>query len=541
MLPPPALSSAAPSSSTPPVKLPWWVQLLDGLSTAMAVIVLSNVLFEGVRLRVSDLHLTATSTLRDVLALAALLGVRYWLYPRRPLWRRIGDWAVRAWQSPTRQVVLAPWFASRLMVLAIGYLAVVFLGYPGNGAPPVRISRNELINLPMKWDAGWYLGIALDGYFYNPALDHQQNIAFFPAYPMLTRVGAALLGGRIMSASEVSGVNKTEYAYAQHRGIVLSATLISLAAFAWALVYLYRFAREVLDERAAMGAVLAACAYPFSLFFSAFYTESLFLLTMVGAFYHFRRREWLPAAAWGLVLGLTRPNGCLLSIPLAVLALQQAWRAAHPQADPQAQADAQARRSQARAQDAAAVGDGSVRLPARAGRGLAIDWSEAIRGLAVASMPGIGMLLFSAYLYSLSGRPFVWLEAHEAWGRVYQGIDTLFAYHLGVIAHEGLYQYSLGLPTDMLNAIATVGALLAVWPITRRIGPAYGLLVLLMVLPPLARGGFMSMGRVTSTLFPLFVYLGWRLRGMTRDTLLMASAGLQGFFAALFFTWRPLF
>jgi hypothetical protein len=269
-----------------------------------------------------------------------------------------------------------------------------------------------------------------------------------------------------------------------------------------------------------------ACAYPFSLFFSAFYTESLFLLTMVGAFYHFRRREWLPAAAWGVLLGLTRPNGCLLSIPLAMLAIQQAWRAAHANAIANVDVNASAQGVQA-----AAAARGRV----------AIDWGEAIRGLAVAAMPGVGMLLFSAYLYSLSGRPFVWLEAHEAWGRVYQGIDTLFSYHLGIIAHEGLYQYSQGLPTDMLNGMATVGALLAVWPITRRLGPAYGLLVLLMVLPPLARGGFMSMGRVTSTLFPLFVYLGWRLRGMTRDTLVMASAGLQGFFAALFFTWRPLF
>jgi hypothetical protein len=503
---PPPAPEPAPVPARAPV--PWWVQILDALTIAAAVVVLSNVLFDGVRLRAGDLHITATSVVRDALALGVLLGLRFWLYRPRPVWQRVIDWARDAWQSPTREAVLAPWFASRFLVLLVGYLAVVFFGYPGNGVPPTRISRNELINLPLRWDAGWYLGIALDGYYFSPNLAQQQNVAFFPAYPMLTRVGAALLGGRIMSASEVSGVNKTEYAYAQHRGLVLSATLISLSAFLWALVYLYRFGREVLDERSARVAVLVACAYPFSLFFSAFYSESLFFLTMLGAFYHFRRQEWLPAAAWGLVLGLTRPNGCLLSIPLAVLALQQAW----PQV-------------QARTQTGART----------------IDWPIAIRGLAVAAMPGIGMLLFSAYLGSLTGRPFVWLQAHEAWGRVYEGIDTLFAYHLNIIANEGLYAYSKGLPTDMLNGIATVGALIAVWPVTRRVGVAYGLLMLLMVLPPLARGGFMSMGRVTSTLFPLFLYLGWRLQGMTRDTVIMASAGLQAFFAALFFTWRPLF
>jgi hypothetical protein len=218
---------------------------------------------------------------------------------------------------------------------------------------------------------------------------------------------------------------------------------------------------------------------------------------MLGAFYHFRRKEWLPAAAWGLILGLTRPNGCLISIPLAVLALQDVWQSKR--------------------------------------------YRDAVPGLIVAAMPGIGMLFFSAYLYSLTGRPFVWLQAHEAWGRTYEGIDTLFAYHMNIIAKEGLYAYSQGLPTDMLNGLATVGTLLAVWPVMRRVGVAYGLLMLLMVLPPLMRGGFLSMGRVTSTLFPLFLYLGWRLQGMTRDTVLMAASGLQAFFAALFFTWRPLF
>jgi len=477
--------------------LPLWVDVLDTLTIAAAVVVLSNILFDGVRLRAGDLHLTATSVVRDALALAVVAGARWWLYRRQPVWQRVTDWARASWASPVRQAVLAPWFASRFMVLLVGYLAVVFFGYPGTGVAPERISKNEVINLPLRWDAGWYLGIALDGYYFSPNLARQQNIAFFPAYPMLTRVGAALLGSRIMSAAEATGVNKTEYAYVQHRSIVLAATLISLAAFLWALVYLYRFGRELLDERTASNAVLMACAYPFSLFFSAFYTESLFFLTMLGAFYHFRRKEWLPAAVWGLVLGLTRPNGCLISIPLAVLALQDVWQSKR--------------------------------------------YRDAVPGLIVAAMPGIGMLFFSAYLYSLTGRPFVWLQAHEAWGRTYEGIDTLFAYHMNIIAKEGLYAYSQGLPTDMLNGLATVGTLLAVWPVMRRVGVAYGLLMLLMVLPPLMRGGFLSMGRVTSTLFPLFLYLGWRLQGMTRDTVLMASAGLQAFFAALFFTWRPLF
>ena len=62
-------------------------------------------------------------------------------------------------------------------------------------------------------------------------------------------------------------------------------------------------------------------AFPFALFYGAVYTESLFLLGATGAFYHFRRREFTKAGAWGLLVGLTRPNGCFLSFSLALIAI----------------------------------------------------------------------------------------------------------------------------------------------------------------------------------------------------------------------------
>ena len=69
------------------------------------------------------------------------------------------------------------------------------IGYPP-GAPPWRGSDSELLNLPLRWDAGWYLQIAENGYSYSPraGAEAQQNIVFFPAYPMATRVVGLLLG-----------------------------------------------------------------------------------------------------------------------------------------------------------------------------------------------------------------------------------------------------------------------------------------------------------------------------------------------------------
>ena len=97
--------------------------------------------------------------------------------------------------------------------------------------------------------------------------------------------------------------------------------MLSLTAFFAALVYLYALARETLGEDEARFALWLIAAYPFALFFGAVYTESLFLLGAAAAFYHFTKRQYGWASLWGLLVGLTRPNGFELSLPLALLAM----------------------------------------------------------------------------------------------------------------------------------------------------------------------------------------------------------------------------
>ena len=45
-----------------------------------------------------------------------------------------------------------------------------------------------------RYDAGWYHGIASQGYIYGAG--GRNNLAFFPVYPLLMRAGGWLLGGR---------------------------------------------------------------------------------------------------------------------------------------------------------------------------------------------------------------------------------------------------------------------------------------------------------------------------------------------------------
>ncbi|PYR60031.1 MAG: hypothetical protein DMF85_06255, partial [Acidobacteria bacterium] len=65
--------------------------------------------------------------------------------------------------------------------------------------------------------------------------------------------------------------------------------------------------------------------------------------------------------------------------------------------------------------------------------------------------------------------------------------------------------------------------------------------VLLNIVPPFLSGGLLSLGRLTSTQFPLFLALAAVLPPRAVGPWLVAFAIFQGLIAALFFTWRPMF
>jgi len=499
--PAPAIVAPLPAARS----LAWWVRALDVVSGGALLLLISIVVFGGFRLRYGDVRITAQEIWRPLAVLVLVAGVRHWLVPR-PSWPALlRVRLLAAWAAPVTRVVLPPLIASRLMVLAIGYLGVAVIGYPDKLDPPNRVSSYEWVNLPIRWDAGWYLGIALNGYDYDPNArpTTQQNVAFFPAYPMAMRAVTAWLGGRIVRADERVSGNRLEWQYALHRRALAAGLLISIVAFGWGLVYLYRLVRGLGgDETAAAAAVVLACAWPCALFYSAVYTEGLFFLGVLGAWYHLRERQWAAAFAWGVVTGLSRPNGFLVSVPLALLAVAD-WRAIW--------------------------------------RGDPVARRAALLGIAASAGPGVGVLIFSAYLDRLTGHPLAWMEAHQAWGRVATDVAGLFTERADIIANQGFYAYSIGQPIELLNATFVLAALALAIPITRRFGVAYGAFVVLMIAPPLFRGGFLSLGRLTSTLFPLFLYMGWQLRGTPLAVAVMGFAAFQGLLAVVFFTWRPFF
>jgi hypothetical protein len=444
-------------------------------------------LFGGFSINFWLTPLRVHSTGRILFVAASLVAIRHAAHPATPLHARLAAWLRRRDEKPAGNAAALA-LSTRAAVLFLGYMAVVTLGVD-KATTGFEVSRDKLLNLPARFDAGWYGGIALEGYHFRGQFEAQQNIAFFPAFPMLMRAGGYPLGAFGPGMPRERRIAR----------LLWAGVLLSLAAFAWAGAYLWRLARETIGEARAFDAVALLAAYPFAVYFSAAYTESLFLLGSVGAVYHFRRDEWLKAGAWGVLVGLTRPNGCFLSVILACLLAERLWRE----------------------------------------RPLTPAPARLARSLASAAMPGVGMLLYSAYVKYLTGQFFGWARLHEAWGRSYSGLAPVERAY-GWITDEGLLHTIEGVSFDTLNSLGLIFALAMLWPVWRRLGPALALFVVLNALPPMLAGGVLSMGRLTATLFPVFLALAASAPPRVITTLVIAFAAGQGLAAALFFTWRPL-
>ena len=395
---------------------------------------------------------------------------------------------------------------------AAGLLGVLWLGRaPGTASfDPSRLTTpysafgDLLVGPAARWDAVWYLTIAHDGY--GTASNHPQA-AFYPLYPLLMRVLGWLVGSPL-----------------------LAGILVSLACFMGALVLLHRLTALELGERDARGAVLLVAFFPTALFFSAVYSESLFLLVSVGAFLAARRGRWALAGLLGGLAALTRNSGVLLLVPLLVLFLYG------PRADRIAT------------------------TPLPAARGV---WARlrprhplAPQLLWLALVPA-GLALWLAWCWIALDNPFAPYEAQALWLR---HLEPLGALVRGLeAAWLGLRQLVHGSPEPRYftenggdpfevagQSLMLLGflafALLALAGVLRRLPFAYGAyagVALLMTLSyPVDAQPLISLPRYLVVLFPLQMWLArWAGERGGIERAVGVSAALLGLFAAAFAHW----
>ena len=152
----------------------------------------------------------------------------------------------------------------------------------------------------LQWDSEWYFKIVKDGYQYNGDPTVQQNIVFYPLFPMLAR-GLATIGGLAPADAML---------------------LVSNVAGLLAIVMLFKLVREECGDQLALATIALLGFFPASVLLSAGYTEPLALLLIVSFFLALKRKYYLSAALLAGLAIATRSTGIVL---LPVL-LWEIWR-----------------------------------------------------------------------------------------------------------------------------------------------------------------------------------------------------------------------
>lgn len=373
----------------------------------------------------------------------------------------------------SRRWILRPvmlWAVTRLGIALVAYLAVGLLP-PASSPPPYHLRGTDNVLLDVfgsRWDTGFYVSIVEEGYVLEGA--DLPSVAFFPLLPLLMAAVRLVVGDAV-----VAGL------------LVVNASLLGAA------ILFYRLVADELGASTATRATWYLLIFPASLFGSALYTESVFLLAAVGALLAARRNRWGWAAVAGFASALARLHGVIVAVVLAV----EWW-------------DRRRR--------------GAVPRPAA--------W-----GLLSSAAPPLGTLAFMAYCRWRFGNPLAFVEAAAHWARVprspYETLrDALVAPPGGW--WRGLLAGRIHLDNWIDLSCVVLFLLLGCWLLAERRW-SEGALVVLGVSLSFGSGLLMSQRRYMWVLFPAYALLArWGERQWLDRLLTVLFLGGLALFTALF-------
>jgi hypothetical protein len=358
-----------------------------------------------------------------------------------------------------------------LGIFLIAYLATpLFL--PNANPPPyhLRPPDNVLLDvLGSRWDTGFYLSIAEEGYQYEGV--SLPSVPFFPLLPLVIRATGWLLGD-----------------------LMVAGILVTNLALLLASILLYRLVDEEWGPTVAGRTVWYFLIFPTAFFGSAIYSESLFLVGAIGAFYFARRGYWETAGLLGILTTLSRLMG-LLVVPLLFFEWVRQRRM-------------------------------------RSG-----DDRPSLVSLLAPTVAPLGTLAYAGYLWRAFGNPLAFSSASAAWARTPQSPIVLVRDLLQTPAGgwwsallAGRIHIDNWIDLFAVGGFITLGLVLVFqkrW--------AEGSFVLLGTVLPFSSGLLMSQRRYVWVLFPAFILLA-RWGGRPWADRLITTLSLIGLtlFTALF-------
>jgi hypothetical protein len=459
--------------------------------------------------------------------------------------RGAGSWARGWWAGlradPARMAAVrdsyrALW-SSRLLVwvAGVGTLLTYGFGPLRHAFNPPGLTRGfgwlgDLLAAPAaRWDASWYLVIAHYGYRPELGAFTSSRDAFFPLYPLGLR------------AFTVVGLPP-----------VLAGVLLSLLALALALYGIHRLTSMELASTPRVGAssagrpsgrsltgvggerrgdaarlaVMVTAFAPMAFFFSAVYSEALYLALSVGLFWAARQGRFAVVGVLGALAAATRSAGVVLLVPAVMLYLYGPRE------------------------------DRSVDF--HSARRFAPRYRLRRDALWLGLVP-LGLALYMAYLGLSDGDALSPFHAQQVWGRhfagpylgAWDGLKAAFESARQLLSMQQSHAYlpASGSPFvasehNLLLLAFLLAAIVAIIGVLRTLPLAYGVYVLAaLALPlsyPVSSQPLMSLPRFLVVLFPLSMWFGAWLAAHPRAQrpVLVCSGLLMAFFVAQFATWH---
>jgi hypothetical protein len=310
---------------------------------------------------------------------------------------------------------------------------------------------------------------------------------------------------------------------------LIAGVVISLVCFLIALTLLYELVSLELDSERARVTVMLLAFCPMAYFYSAVYSESLYLALSVGCILAARHGRWPLAGVLGLLAASSRNSGIMLIVPVLALFLygprgdrgapdfiRSGWRLALPR----------------------------YRLSWSACWALLIPLGLAayVLYLSLSIHDGLAPFRAQQVWYRSFAGPFggVWTGAVAAWDGLRQLLHgpppPLYFDKAGgnalTVAGQNLMLFSF----LVLGAVALIG-------VFRTLPVAYGLYCLASLAMPLSYPvtpqPLASLPRYEVVLFPLFIWgSGVILRRRITTEAIASLAVALGLFTAEFATWR---
>lgn len=158
----------------------------------------------------------------------------------------------------------------------------------------------SFVDSVMRGDSWWFKNIVEHGYMHetvtgDPIRNGQANWAFFPLFPLLTKL-VTFLG----SSSSIAA-------------IIVNQLFLLLA-----LIISYRLALGMFSRQVALLLPLAIAVSPANIWFMAAYSDMSYLFISILAFYCLQRQSYWWFVFFGFLLALTRFTGFLMIVPLII-------------------------------------------------------------------------------------------------------------------------------------------------------------------------------------------------------------------------------